>query len=192
MPGYMIDADREERMNRSARNEKFRRQYPGLAAEYELACKPASYASMPVDLEQYHKKVMQERQSMTMTTTTTDSFSATLGVVAGYKHDNVPCGDPLDIVAATWDAAAELELAAGGLYVPCVATASRTIYRREWGCPVGGEITVTLTGTRNPQFDTDSAAWKKAVAKIAERVRVALKQSTAHLAFSTCDSLYLK
>lgn len=120
-----------------------------------------------------------------------EQFSVTFGLVPGYGHNNAIEGDPVTAVVIAWDTAAVAESAAGGLYVPAVATLSRAIYRREWGCPPGGAVTVTLSGARNPQYAIDPASWKQSVSRIAERVRIALRQATARLTFSGCGSLYL-
>ena len=120
------------------------------------------------------------------------SFSAVVGVVAGYRHNN-GSSDPLGIVAAAWDAAAEQVAATGLPYVAANMTATKTVYRAAWGCPTGGEDTVTVTGVCNPVFEPDAVVWRQAVVAISEAVRLSLKQSTVSVVFTdVAEFVYLR
>ena len=123
----------------------------------------------------------------------TVEFEAVLGVNPGYNHDN-DVVDVVDVVAlavAAWDAAAEEELAAGGMYVPAAVTPGKAVYRQAWGCPQGGEVVVVVSGACNARFD-DPAAWRDSVVAVARRVKVSLGQSTVRIVFRVVEDEYLE
>jgi hypothetical protein len=117
------------------------------------------------------------------------AFSATIGVVEGYAHDNgLPAGTTADaIVATAWISAMKAEFDTSKIGVGGVITASRTAYNPDWGCPAGGELTATVSGESNPEFDKDTEAYKAAVLRIVKAVKTALKQSTVRVAFHEVD-----
>ena len=121
-------------------------------------------------------------------------FAATFGVVEGYAHDNgLPAGTTADaIVASAWMSAMKAEFDTNKVGVGGVITVSRTVYNPDWGCPVGGEITATVTGESNPEFDKDIEAYKAAVVRIVRTVKTVLKQNTVRIAFhEVADYVYL-
>lgn len=134
----------------------------------------------------------------------TDRFELTVGFVAGYGHGVDSIGDSFEkSVARHWQQLMKDDVTsqptdsdgsflADPIYVPAVVSASRAVYLADWGCPDGGEPTVTITGQRNPEFNRESTAWRAAVLRIAERLRVQSGQNTAQIVFTECDFVYLK
>lgn len=84
------------------------------------------------------------------------TVSAVIGVNAGYNHNNENGVDKkaLDVYADLWDKCARFVENDRGIYVPAVITPSRTVYKKEWGCPDNGENTITISCTQNKKFDT--------------------------------------
>lgn len=120
-------------------------------------------------------------------------FSATFGVVAGYGHDNNASAPAEVIVAAAWMAAMAEEFGTSGIAVGGVISPSRTAYLAVWGCPEGGEVTATVTGQSNPDFDKDVEVYKAAVLRMCAAVKAALQQNTVRVAFfEVVDFHYLK
>jgi len=123
----------------------------------------------------------------------TVKFFATFGVVAGYHHENgVTPATAADMVAEAWQEAAADHFAAAGIYISAVVEPSKTVYHTDWGCPVGGEVTATVSGTANPAFVQDMAAWKQAVLTVVKAVKAKLQQSTVAVEFvEVNDFVYL-
>jgi len=120
----------------------------------------------------------------------TIKFFASLGVVPGYGHDNVTDASAVDIAGNAWQNAAAAVMASSGTYVGAVITPARTVYHTDWGCPVGGEKTVGITGECNPEY-TEVAAYKAAVIETLRQSALALGQSTTQLTFSEVEFEYL-
>lgn len=119
----------------------------------------------------------------------TIKFFASLGVVAGYGHDNT--NEPAEKIAGSaWQTAAAAVMAASGTYVGAVITPSKTVYHTDWGCPVGGEDTVLITGECNPQY-TKLADYKSAVVETLRQTALALSQSTTQICFLEAEFEYL-
>ena len=125
----------------------------------------------------------------------TDEFSATFGVVAGYTGEEClkEFGkiDKLEL-AKVWQEEAKKEMDASGIYVSCVINYSHSLYSTDWGCPIGGEPTYTLEGSRNPQFCKDSECWKNSVRNIVKAVKNHFNQSTVTLNFRIIEQEYIK
>ena len=121
---------------------------------------------------------------------TTTKFFASLGVIPGYGHENVTDASAVDIAGNAWQEAAAKVMAASGTYVGAVISPARTVYNVDWGCPVGGEITVAITGECNPEY-TKLADYKSAVVETLRQAALALGQSTTQITFSEVEFKYL-
>ena len=121
----------------------------------------------------------------------TTEFGLNIGINAGYFHANEE-KDPVKIVTEKWHKLAEEIFKDCGIYIGAVICQSKTVYRPEWGCPPGGEDTLTISGVRNPEFQTNDDLWKIAVSRVAIRLASELQQSAAYLTFKKVELLYLK
>lgn len=120
----------------------------------------------------------------------TIKFFASLGVIPGYGHDNTTDSSAVDITGNVWQKAAAAVMAASGTYVGVVITPARTVYHIDWGCPVGGEKTVSITGECNPEY-TELTAYKAAVVETLRQTALELGQSTTQLCFIEAEFEYL-
>lgn len=121
-------------------------------------------------------------------------FAATFGVVPGYAHDNgLPENTtPAEILTNAWMSAMKEEFDSSSIGIGGVIVNSRTAYNPNWGCPVGGEVTATVTGESNPEFDKDVEVYRAAVLRICKAVKAELKQTTVRVAFhEVADYVYL-
>jgi len=122
----------------------------------------------------------------------TIKFSAVIGVNAGYGHNNEGEQDAVSIVGKVWQDAAKEVFSADGVYISAVCEPSKTVYNTDWGCPVGGELTVAVYSTANPAFVQDIEAWKQAVIRVVKIVKTQLHQSTVAIEFCEVnDFIYL-
>jgi hypothetical protein len=121
----------------------------------------------------------------------TTEFSLDIGVNPGFFHDNA-VKDPLKVVADLWQKFAEEIFKDCNVYVAAVICPTKTVYNTAWGCPAGGEDTITIHGVRNPEFTPNEDVWKVTVGRVAIRLAKELQQSTAYLVFRKVELLYLK
>lgn len=122
----------------------------------------------------------------------TKKATIVIGVNEGYHHNNENLDNREKLVASIWQEKARKIFEETGIYISCVVSASKTVYNTEWGCPVGGEDTVTITTTANPEFVKDMESWEKAVIEVTKLMKQELKQSTVTIEFETVELLYLK
>jgi hypothetical protein len=121
-------------------------------------------------------------------------FALEIGVIAGYGHDNANADEiRIEDIGRYWQEAAADAVGEHGIYVSAVITGpNRTVYHTDWGCPVGGELTFTITGSANPNFVDDVEDWKAAVLCVANMLKKRLQQSTVTVEFSEVQVEYLE
>lgn len=124
-------------------------------------------------------------------------FEVTIGFSAGYAHDHtVTTAEELKTMTTAYQQAAQDWYESDpkhetyGIYPSAVATTSTTIYQKKWGCPEGGEATVTFTGAFNPSYlqngisvEAAQEIWQSGVRHVVEAVMRHLDQKTATLVF---------
>ncbi len=119
----------------------------------------------------------------------TDKFKFTIGVTEGYFHNNE--NSNIDFVKLVDKCCKESEKIYG-IYIPFNIIPTITLYKKEWGCPDGGEITYTLSAIRNPKFNDNSSRWKACCSNIAKRLKYVLNQHSVTGEFSEIDIEYWK
>jgi len=120
----------------------------------------------------------------------TIAFEAVIGVNPGYGHKNETSNN-LKIVASLWLEVAENVEAETGLYISANIMSSLTLYKTDWGCPAGGEETVTIKAVCNPEF-ANTEAWKQASLKVIKKLKNRLSQSTVTVSYTEQEIVYLK
>jgi len=120
----------------------------------------------------------------------TVKFFASLGVVPGYGHENVTDETAIKIAGNAWQEAAAAVFSEKNVYVGAVISPARTVYHTDWGCPVGGEVTVSITGECNPEY-TKIDDYKSAVVETLRQAALKLGQSTTQLTFQEVEFVYL-
>jgi hypothetical protein len=146
------------------------------------------------------------------------AFCAVFGVIPGYNHVNLHVvvdngleslhsfnKTNIQVVSEAWQAAMQKEFEKTDIVVSAVMTESNTVYPVGFGCPPGGEKTVTVNGHFNPKFiklkpgfsEASSKKiafgyYRRAVVRVCEAVRKELKQTTVSVAFYELgDFVYL-
>lgn len=114
-----------------------------------------------------------------------------LGITPGYNHNNENNYD-LDSFCNKLQKDLDAISDKTGYYISFVVTKSKVVYRKEWGCPNGGESIFVLHTTLNPIYNKDYIKWKDAVCKYAEYLKEMYKQSSLTIEFNECETLHLK
>lgn len=104
----------------------------------------------------------------------TIKIEATIGVNAGYNHENKDVDDFYKIVMDC----IELCYSKKGVAVSFVINKSITCYRKEFGCPDNGEITYTLSTVMNPFFQSDKLKYLDVAEYILYEISQYYNQST--------------
>lgn len=121
-------------------------------------------------------------------------WTATMGLVPGYAHDNMPDGieERRALLIRTWTEAMEKVNEETGYSISVVMTPSIVIYPRSGGCPEGGEQAMTLTGSSNPKFvkPRDFYDFAEAVERIVRFVQTEMEQTSVRIEFSEIRSIY--
>lgn len=146
------------------------------------------------------------------------AFYAVFGVVPGYHHFNLTVVNKgsdvkdlvstpktrLQIVSEAWQEAMQKEFDESKVLVSAVLHESNTIYPVGFGCPSGGELTVTVNGRTNPNSIPDKGHakdwnhriglfnYREAVIRVCDAVKESLDQTTVSIEFYEIeDFVYL-
>lgn len=119
-------------------------------------------------------------------------FEIVAGFNNGYSGNNKDKTQQYEYICELWQRIAKEEFDKSNIYVSAVIHPSKTVYNEFWGCPKGGEDTVTITGVANREFVIDLAEWKDTVLKLAMILKEELAQSTMTCEFSNIELNYLK
>lgn len=117
-------------------------------------------------------------------------FNIVIGINKGYFHSN-EAQKNIEKISELCNKLAENIFKVYNLYISTVISNSKTVYRKEWGCPKGGEDTFSISGDNNPQFNKDLDLYKSCVFIFARKLKEELKQSTVSIVFRDIDFLYL-
>jgi hypothetical protein len=117
----------------------------------------------------------------------TVTFKTELGINKGYdnqKNDTVSYN--IIDVGSVLQNIAKKHFEITGLYVSTVINGpNKTIYNEDWGCPIGGETTYTISGIANPTFTPDFNEYKKAVLMVVFDTKKYFEQSTLSVEFNS-------
>lgn len=118
----------------------------------------------------------------------TTSVKICMGICEGYDNKNEEVKDFEKYLQNKLEKIAE-DL---GFYISFIIYETKTIYKKEWGCPDGGEKTYNLEATRNPVFNSDDTIWRDQVLQVIRILKNDLKQSTVTLQFIPVEIVYMK
>ena len=106
-------------------------------------------------------------------------WTMTVGTAAGYAS-KPRARMPEEELARLFQRLAAEEMAAGGAYISAVLLPSRVLYHEDWGCPPGGELTYTFSGSCNPAF-AEKDRYLESLRKVAKKLKQELSQATVLL-----------
>jgi hypothetical protein len=111
-----------------------------------------------------------------------ESGKLTIGTVPGCDIQE-SAGLSEAAFISLYQSCAESVFESTGVYISANVSPARAVYRAEWGCPASGEPVFELRGVRNPMF-CEKAPYFDALRMLTERLKAALKQSTAYLEYA--------
>lgn len=119
---------------------------------------------------------------------TSTTAKINIGVCEGYNNTEEQVNDFASYLQIKLeDISKEL-----GFYISFIVYEVKTVYKKEWGCPDGGEKTYNLEATRNPVFNPDDNLWKDQVLQVIRFLKDDLKQSTVTIQFIPIEIVYMK
>lgn len=123
---------------------------------------------------------------MTTTRGTAIGWTATIGLVPGYGHDNqgADLAFRRQTLVREWFRAMRETKAETGFVVSAVMDDALVLYPHE-SCPASGEVAVRLTGSSNPGHVPEDriASFMDAVEATVRRVQAAMEQRTVRIEF---------
>lgn len=122
-----------------------------------------------------------------------EDYRIILGVIPGYYSEEeknivkeLSEAEIIDKISKCQDAIEDDT----GIYVSLVIGTRKCLYKKEWGCPPGGELVYELSATRNPHFNPDKEKFKFAVKKLTELLKSEFQQKTVTMTISESNKLY--
>lgn len=110
----------------------------------------------------------------------TTIFEATVGTAAGYNFDNSVEYMDINRFAELLDEISTQVEKDTGIYISWEICPTVVVYKKEWGCPTGGEHTYHITAVRNPMFaeNESETLWEDTCLEALRILQHRLKQST--------------
>lgn len=117
-------------------------------------------------------------------------WSCTVGVNAGYDLDT-QTNMAIEHLTELYQKVASQVYEMTGVYISAVIMPSRVVYHSEWGCPVNGEFSYTISGSCNREFATPEE-YQEALLVLADRLKQVLHQTTLLIEVVPSRLIYLK
>ena len=119
----------------------------------------------------------------------TESWKLNISTRPRYSGEN-PREETEDSISDLIMSCAEQVLQETGVYVSASVQTCRMLYRKEWGCPEGGETCFLLQGTRNPLF-AEKSEYEKALLRLVEILKTKLEQNAVYLEIAPMRLIYM-
>lgn len=116
-------------------------------------------------------------------------YFLTFGVNEGFSTDNTEA-NKLEVGETIKGFIDDIEKETN-IYVSGVLIKNSAIYKNEWKCPYGGEVTFTYMGDRNNNFCHDDQAYRNAVILLAQKIKKEYKQEEIIISFTHSDLVYI-
>jgi hypothetical protein len=117
-------------------------------------------------------------------------YYLTFGVNEGFSINNTEA-NKLEIGERIKEFISEIEKETG-IYVSGVLIKNSAIYKNEWNCPYGGEVTFTYMGNRNNDYCDNDELYREAVIMLAKKIKEEYKQEEIIVSFSEADLIHIE
>lgn len=127
-----------------------------------------------------------------MKTDITSSFKwfITVGTNPGYDSSNSWTMPEEMFVSCVHSVADQIQTEMG-VYITAVAYLAKAVYKKEWGCPAGGEPVYVLTGVHNPEF-SEIEKFRYSLVRFTQELKKELSQTTVTLEIVPAELYYFK
>ncbi|MCQ2979330.1 MAG: hypothetical protein MJ245_06010 [Clostridia bacterium] len=116
-------------------------------------------------------------------------YFLTFGVNEGFSVNNTEA-NKLEVGETIKNFIQQIEEETG-VYVSGVLIKNQALYKDEWKCPYGGEVTFTYMGDRNNNFCHDDEKYRKCVIKLAQMIKEEYKQEEIIVSFTNSNLVYI-
>lgn len=116
-------------------------------------------------------------------------FYLTFGVNEGFSKNNTKA-DRVEVSEKIKEFILKIEEETG-VYVSGVIVKNYALYKDEWECPTGGEVTFTYMGDRNNSFCKNDRLYRKCVRKLAQMIKEEYSQEEIIVSFSKSSLTYI-
>lgn len=120
----------------------------------------------------------------------TIKWSMAIGTNEGYNSEN-PLYKSLDEVVKIISKIADDVMNETDIYISTVVNDSRVIYKTEWGCPIDGEKTISISGICNDKF-ANVNDYLESLKLFTKKLKEELKQSTVSLEIVPATLMYFE
>ena len=119
----------------------------------------------------------------------TTHYYITFGVNEGISTSNTEA-NKLE-VAETIKTFIDIKEKETKIYVSGVLIKNTAIYKNEWKCPYGGEVTFTYMGNRNKDFCKSDRKYRQAVIRLAKMIKQEYGQEEVIVSFTKSELVYI-
>lgn len=117
----------------------------------------------------------------------------TIGTVPGYNHDNSKAWTLNGFTTWLQEFMDEWAYNDNKKYISWLVIPAKTVYKKEWGAPVGGEDVFVLQASYTSEYDKDISIidWRNNIKNCAKEIKSTLHQSTARVQFTESEVIIL-
>ena len=116
-------------------------------------------------------------------------YFLTFGVNEGFSKENTEA-NKLEVGEKIKEIIEDIEKETG-IYVSGVLIKNSAIYKNEWKCPYGGEVTFTYMGNRNKDFCKSDRKYRQAVIRLAKMIKQEYGQEEVIVSFTKSELVYI-
>lgn len=116
-------------------------------------------------------------------------YFLTFGVNEGFSKNNTEA-NKLEVGEKIKEFIKQIEDETN-IYVSGVLIKNSAIYKNEWQCPYGGEVTFTYMGDRNNNFCHDDEKYRECVIRLAKMIKEEYKQEEIIISFTNSNLVYI-
>ena len=120
----------------------------------------------------------------------TIQYCITFGVNEGFSKNNTEA-NKLAVGEKIKEFIEKIEKKSG-VYISGILYKNMAIYKNEWECPYGGEVTFSYIGNQNKAYCKSKKKYKKAVLNLAKKIKKEYGQEEVTVAFTKAELYHIE